>query len=435
MRFCLRCDWEGEGKGDRCPSCGAPLYEKAVGSGPGSRPAPPTARPAAPGERSARVESRPIGEEGRESQPARRNRPLAALALVFLLAIAATSWFFHTFTRTVPAAGSAPRPGRLVYAVNTAPGSARLWIWNLATGDIKEGPAVTTPVDLVNASGAQPGWVGITSRLPDGTYQASVLRFLGKNDVADALLSGNLIAWGPRGQSVVSVQRGLVSGCRRDVRITRVDVLPRERDVEYHDPRLCGDVLSVGRDGIQTYFTLVQKGHVAVDVAGYRLVEPVLSGFALLSVSPASDMIVARASDMMASPAGQGGEPPVGVSGVALSFRRSGGLGPMPYGPPGHRFVVDRVLAWSPDSSNAIVDGELGGRRGLFVLGTVSNPASRAPTFLGAVRGDAWATYADNGTPYVGMDGKIYLVAADGLQEMRLPAGAPAPSGPITWLS
>ena len=54
------------------------------------------------------------------------------------------------------------------------------WPWQ--TGAITEGPAVSDVTQLIDAYGAQPGWIGLTSSLPNGMQQASVLRFLASTD-------------------------------------------------------------------------------------------------------------------------------------------------------------------------------------------------------------------------------------------------------------
>ena len=81
--------------------------------------------------------------------------------------------------RVRPPSGAPLRhAGTLVYAVDDGFGRARLWRWDLVDGLVRRGPRVRQPIELVNAYGAEPGMVGVTSREPDGDQIGSLLRFL-----------------------------------------------------------------------------------------------------------------------------------------------------------------------------------------------------------------------------------------------------------------
>lgn len=94
-RFCLRCDWAGEGESPECPRCGVPLYRlsgpeptppRDVDGAAGSRP-----RPGIPDVRRASVEAAPDEEVSPPIANTPRGRwPVIALALL----LAGTSFAF-----------------------------------------------------------------------------------------------------------------------------------------------------------------------------------------------------------------------------------------------------------------------------------------------------------------------------------------------------
>ena len=135
--------------------------------------------------------------------------------------------------------------------------SSRLWRWDLSSGRAVRGPRVPRAVELVDARGASFGWVGVTSELPDGRLQASVLRFLEPDDRATPILDGDVVSWGPQGASVIAGRRGpLRPGCRRSVSIVWARLVPALRETKYADPALCGDLLSIGLNNASTMLTL-----------------------------------------------------------------------------------------------------------------------------------------------------------------------------------
>ncbi len=233
-RTCLRCDWQGTTDEKRCPNCSEPLYElgKPPSEGTGgavrghpeerSREAASTAS-VAPSASPSRPPSLPPRAPSEPS--ATRSRPLVALVLtVIVLAVAVGSWLNAHTELPATAARQQIRPtgltGTLIYAVPDGADRSRLWRWDLSTGGVVRGPRVPRAIELVDARGADPGWVGVTSELPDGRLQASVLRFLGPDDRATPILEGDSVSWGPEGATVIAGRRGpLRPGCRRSVSI------------------------------------------------------------------------------------------------------------------------------------------------------------------------------------------------------------------------
>jgi hypothetical protein len=387
----------------------------------------------------APTRARPPKDEVPEpTEPTHRSRSLVAfVATALVLATAVGSWLKAHTPETPPRAGSVGLVGTLVYAVPDGPALSQLWRWDLATGQVRRGPRVPRVAELVNADGADFGWVGVTSVLADERLQAGVLRFLGPNDRVTPILKGDLVSWGPRGDSVVAVRRGPVRPvCRRRVSIVWAKLVPALRERQYLEPNLCGDVLSVGRDENITYFTLQRGRRVGVVYAGVRTVHAVLDGDALVSVSAASDLLVVDGYAFVA--AGKGPLRPDGgpnaITGASLFFRGLDQADPIPFGTGGQPFALDRVLGWSPDALTALVTGRLGSHEGIFELDAGPKSGIRAPRFVGAGPGLPYATYTNEGTAIVLTGQGLFVDEHGSLVPLAPPADAPAPSGPIVWI-
>ena len=418
---CLRCDWHGETNASTCPDCGAPLY-----------------RATAPAESSVRSLEPAEQGGGGPGRPPPRHRALFAAA-AGLAIVVATAAFLWIRSNTPQAEDTAALSGTLVYAQDLGEGESRLWRWDLAAGTVVGGPRVHDPVELVDARGADEGWVGVTSRLSQTELQASVLRFLDPSERAAPLVRGDLIAWGPDGDGVVAATRSpLVGDCRRRVAVTYVRLLPLERDRQF-DGNLCGDVLSVGRGGVVTYFTLQRGDEVRVAFVSVGAVRTVLRDFAMIGASPVGDLVVVPSSGLPPEPLAPLGtridrdRPPSGVFGTALFFR---GLDttPIPYGRGVDRFQVDRIMAWTPDGLTALVAGRLGDRTGLFEIDGGPGGGLRPPRSVGPIDGLTWATYGDDGTAFVSSESGISIVRDGRLVPLEMPTSAAAPSGPIVWM-
>jgi hypothetical protein len=423
---CLRCDRLGSHAERVCPRCGVPLYRLPPdGVSPPQRSAPSNRRRHASPARPTTPVPPPRSDDAAEVSEPRRRRLRGAAATLAALALAAgVFWVVRDRTVETPAATSG-LSGTLVYAVRDGVW-ARLWRWDLATGVVREGPRVRDPLALVNANAARPGWVGVTSQLPGGRQEGSVLRTLGPRDAATPLRSGTMITWGAGGGSVVAATRTRLRGCRRHVTVSIEKLVPpmAERQV---DRKLCGDILSIGRDGVFTYFTLRTHDHVSIRFAGYGRSHPVLGGYALAGVSADSDLLVVPGSQARSSPRG------TSLSGTASFFQ---GLGsrPVAFGTPRLPFQLDQILGWPPDARFALVAGAMGARSGLFELEVGPNGEHGSPRYIEPIRGPTWATYTGGGVGVVEMDGAFYVLRRGRLTRLALPADAPAPSGPLVWI-
>ncbi len=406
---CLRCDWQGATDDAACPRCGEPLYRP--GLLPRVRAAAPP--PAAIDPVEPEAEPEPEGPNPRRSSPWTILAAMAAVAAVLALLL-------NGVPERRPA-GSQVLRGTLVYVGDAggAPADRRLWKLDLATGGVARGPRVPEVEELRSAPGAGPGWMVFTARLPDGRGRAYVLHGTAPTDLPVALSSGDLVSWGPYGLNVVVARRGpLRTGCRRDVAVGLISVESGSREPAFRQRDLCGDILSIGRDGATTYFTRLRNGRIGIFFTGYKVAHPVLRDYALVSVSPASDMFVT---------------PTEGMAGTVLYWRGRGG--PVPLSDGKQDLFVLRVLAWSPDATLAVVAGELGGGgSGIFVVRAGPGDERRVPTRIAPIGGPTGAAFSDDGVAYLALDGRLYAYLGGRLSPIPLPAGAPRPAGPIAWM-
>jgi hypothetical protein len=370
--------------------------------------------------------------------PPRKAGPIVTLIAGVVIAALAFGWI-RSNTPSVPTAGVA-LSGTLVYAVDDRRGWSRLWTWDLATGEVRPGPEVREPLELVNADGAEAGLVGVTSRAPDGDLVGSLLRSLSPGSRATPLARGDLVSWGAQGTAVVSVKRGPIDGpCRRHLAIVTKTITPAIEERQFNETS-CGDILSAGRDANTTYFTIERDDHVDIRYAGYGRTHPVLRDFALLSVSPASDLLVIPSEELslrtlVPLPVRAAEDPaPRAVFGTALFYR---GLSPRPkpYGIGSERLWIDRVLTWSRDSTSALIAGHLGVRIGIFEIRTGPGRHTAPPNYVGPIEGLTSATFADHHVGFVVTGGTISTYLDGRLTTLPIPDGAPAPDGPIVWVA
>jgi hypothetical protein len=454
-RTCLRCDWQGETDATNCPTCGAPLYELGRSSSEGVE----VAERGHPKERSREAASTaivaPSAAPPRPSSPAphppteatpptQRSRSLVAMVVaVIVLAVALGSWLNAHREPPKDAAARRATPtgltGTLVYAVPDGVGVSRLWRWDLATGRAVRGPRVPRAIQLVDARGANDGWIGVTSALGDGRLQASVLRFLGPDDRSTPILEGDLVSWGPQGATVAAGRRGpLRPGCRRSVSIVWAKLVPALRERRFEDPTLCGDLLSIGLDDASTMFTLDRGGRVGIFFAGgtVRTIHRVLAGYAMVAISTLSDIIVVPQESLASlTPLPERpDEKHAELGGAAMEFLGSGESRPLPYGVPHEPFAISRMLAWNANAALALVVGREAFRRGFYLLDSAPGDGVTAPRYVGPVTGTPYGTFSLDDTVFVETAEGVFATIDGHLVRLQPPADAPAPEGPIVWI-
>jgi len=392
------------------------------------------------------VSLQPAGHRGHAEGRPVTTSPRAVFAVVgttfFVILLLLSQGSPETDPRRVD---SSPVPrggptGILVYAVADGRGSARLWRWNLVSGEVKRGPLIPAPVEMVNVRSPSFGWLGITSDLGQGVLEASVLDSLEVGAKPERLGRGTIVTWARQGATALLVDRGPQrDGCRRTVSVSaaHVDRPGRERVLR---ETFCGDVLSVGRTSIGHFFTRLGPGGVDVVGAGYRDAGVLLADHGLIAVSPGGDMIVTPSADLPSTdPATAEGrtrhDPPTRVAGRASLYTQFRGP-PVPYLVGGAPLRVDEVLAYDPGAGVALVVGRVGdGRPGLWELPLiVSGDGSIRPRLVGSADARTFAAYANDGTAYVVGGGRLYVLRDQVLKRLDMPEGTPTPTGPLVWI-
>jgi hypothetical protein len=428
-RVCLRCDWAGETSEGTCPLCGARLYRS-------EQTAP--LREAAVG----RVE---VGGDDQGEPPAvdlprrpRGERAVRAAAAIALLVVAATTIVavqVHTpGLGRGSASGGTGLDGWLVYADAVDASWSRIWAWNLADGTVEQGPLVRDPLELVDASLAHPGWVGVTSALWGDRRAASVLQFHEPLARSAFIRSGRLVAWSAGGASVTVADETEGVGCDRRLTVWTHEFSLGTSAIRYRGPA-CGDLYSMGSTLSTPYLTLVQHGGATVDTVGLGSLHPVLEDHLLLSISIASDLLVVPASAF---------GPPPGITaaqrpGLRIFDRSPLHQRPIQISAGGENFYPEDVLAWSHDGAIAYLLGAVGGHdRGVYAVdvapGNEPRRATREPSLIATTEADpVRATVAGDGRLILALDHRVYVVGTDGLEQVPVPSGAGLPDGPLVW--
>jgi hypothetical protein len=428
-KTCFRCDWTGEASGALCPSCGTPFY-RPTRSAPPPPPSEPPSFEVGPGSSGPTVhptEARAVA-----------SNPWSVLSIVGAVAVV----LFFLWAQSAPeapddVAAPPPRParssetgGRLVYAVPSGDGMARLWRWNLEEDRVARGPLVAEPLALVNVASPGYGWLGVTSDAGDGLRRATLLRSLEARSRPRSLGRADLVAWAREGRIAVLVDVGPdTAACPRPVDVTAVEVLTSTRQRIDHDP-VCGDVLSVGRTSIGYFMTVF--GDDGVDVVGFGYPDPgvLLHGFGVIDVAPGGDLLVTPAEEFLS-----GDGPPSAIAGEASRFRLFGGP-PEELLADAAPLAIDRVLAYAAGGTRVLVVGHQG-RDGDAVwelpFGFAgSEPA--IPRYVVQARGVTEAAYANDGTAFVLTNGRLFHLEDGHLSAATPPDGAPMPDGPLAWI-
>jgi len=429
-KTCLRCDWAGDSGATTCPSCGAPLFH-ASSEPRDVRPAPPVME--------AEDDERTLATPS----PRPSTSPRAVLAVAggifvaigFLLSRGGPD---ESSRRVAPPEPSEdPTGGHLVYAAAARDGGARLWQWDLETGRVARGPLVADPVAFVNVASPAYGWLGVTSRLGDGSLEATFLDSLTPRARAEPIGRGDIVTWTRQGRTVVLVRRGpLVDRCRRVVDVTAATVgnpvgFSNRRTILHRT--ICGDVASVGRTSVGYFLTVIEDGDSDIVGFGYPDAGVLLPDHGLIDISPGGDFLVTAASEFLSG--GGGADGPITVAGEASRFRLFGGP-PEDLLSDSGPIRIERVLAYGDAGTTALVIGRQG-RDGPALwevpLGILGDDPG-LPRYVAQVRGATSAAYADDGVAFILNDARLWTFEDGRLQPLDLPDGAPTPTGPLAWI-
>ncbi len=335
---------------------------------------------------------------------------------------------------TPPAAPAAPAPGLqgdLVFAVSESEDRSRLWIWNLATGDLRRGPTVGEPVELVNAYEAEPqgGWIGVISEDGDGQV-VGLLRNFASSDVPAPVLEGDRAAWSPGGDRVAAASK--VAGPCSVLRVETLSFAVGGVKVRF-DREICGALTEVGLDGLYPHVGLLDPDGPWVARVSDGVADAWVRDVELFAVTPNGGALVTTVCD----------EGPEVDSCGGLAYADPAFPGTrfvLPYADPDvGQLMPERFLGWALDGRTGYVLGTFGDVRGVYAVEPIRE-RSRPPTLvLGSLATEVYVTESfgvDGGELFVSRDGGLLVVRPDGEQvPLQLPEGAPVPDGPIVWVA
>jgi hypothetical protein len=211
--------------------------------------------------------------------------------------------------------------------------------------------------------------------------------------------------------------------------LTRIDLgTGRERRL-FEGRVACGNLVSATLDRDLLVASFVRDGRVEVDAIWPQNPTVLFYDLAHVSVSPRGTLLfVEPEGDLNAL-----GVWPGTPSGPAFVWPGSGS--PRPLVSAGDLFV-QRVLAWSADGSQVVVNGSVRGERGMWLVyvpaGTIE-PLLR-PGVLSRRPASSGAAFDDEGTAFAAVPGTIVIATEAGVFPLELPSDAPSPAGPLAWL-
>ena len=335
-----------------------------------------------------------------------------------------------------PAPARTGEVGSIIYEATSPEGQTRLYRWDLVANTVSRGPVVSNLIALIDASAAHPGWVGETSSSPIGGVDIGVFKFLGPADHALPLGHGDLAAWAPGGaDAVLASQRPASNGCHH-LYVLAIHLTPLKH-AQTGGERRCASLEGVQLSQRVTYLSLRGSDGSSVAFLSVGRLRTILRHYRLDSLSPANDMVVipdAPANPRLPSPSPPSSPLPTAWS-ASLYFRGPASQLPTPYSDGGTPFVLDRVLAWDPNGTEAVVLGSAGDLSGFFRL--VAAPpvgATQPAVYIGPAAADAQALYTGVGTRVIYTGGHFSRVYDGSSSPLPMPSGAPVPAGPMVWI-
>jgi hypothetical protein len=319
--------------------------------------------------------------------------------------------------------------GRLVYAtfdvIGSPPLQQRLVVLGLADGTISEGPRIPRAEELFAAGRADDVLVVIADDAGRGGI-AYAVEDLSADAEAREVARGDVITRAPSGELLVGDSMFGRGGCDGPSYVlTMVD--PATGDRHRGPGAGCGQLLSAVAFRGGALVSVERGGTVTTGSPGSA---PLLEGAAVLSRSPRGAYVLA---DTENGPVRRLGVWPGTPTGPLLVWPGAGAPRPLVQDV---AMFGERVVAWSPSGSRVVVGGIRRDERGLWLVGVGTGTATLLGTpNVSPIRSAfAGATFDARGNAFVGSPGHIDVVTAEGRFPVPLPAGAPAPIGPIVWL-
>jgi hypothetical protein len=325
--------------------------------------------------------------------------------------------------------------GRLVYTTFETEGSLgqRLVMLDLVTRTTTAGPLVPVAEELrvagprgnqllliADDAGAQ----GIAYLLSD-LSPAGVLREVAAGDVLSLSTDGTALLVGrsrPAAGNDIDCESHSYS-------LTRVELATgRERPL-FEGRVSCGNLISATLDRDRLVASFVRDGRAEVDAIWPQNPAVLFHDLAHVSVSPRGTLLfVEPEGDLNAL-----GVWPGTPTGPLLVWPGSGSPRPLVSGAD---LFAQRVITWSVDGSQVVVNGSFRGQRGMwlvYVPGGTIGPLLR-PGVLSRRPASSGAAFDDRGRVFAAVPGTIVVWTDAGAIPLALPPDAPSPAGPLVWL-
>jgi len=108
---------------------------------------------------------------------------------------------------------------------------------------------------------------------------------------------------------------------------------------------------------------------------------------------------------------------------------------PVSFGSAGQQLQPLSFLTWSWDASEAYLLGSYEGVRGVYRITIAPGVGLRVPELVEQTEAASVdATVTSDGDLFLLLDGRLWFDHADRIAPITLPAGAPAPAGPLLWV-
>jgi hypothetical protein len=328
--------------------------------------------------------------------------------------------------------------GRLVYTTFETRGSAdrqqRIWVLDLATGELSEGPLVPSVEELLVAD-AELGRIVIVADDAGAQGLAYVLTDLSPGARPREVASGDILSLSTDGRALIVGRTrptgGGSAGCEPHAyTLHRVDLASGRERLLLRGSVECGNLVSATLHRELVVASFVERGRAEVRSIWPPNPSVMFPDLAHVSVSP-------RGTYLFVDPEGgvlKGlGVWPRTPTGVPLLWLGAGAPRPLVNDA---RLFAQRVVAWSPDGGHVVVNGIVRDERGMWLVYLPTGTAELLlpPNSFPLRSAFSGATFDDSGTVFAASPGRILAATDAGAFPIPLPPDAPSPVGPVVWL-
>ena len=331
--------------------------------------------------------------------------------------------------------GAANLHGRLAYTTFETEGSLgqRLVVLDLVSGSVSVGPLVPVAEEL-HVAGAFDNQLLLIADDAGAQGVAFALSDLSRDGRLREVASGEVLSLSTDG-TVLLVGRSRPSGvdgvgcASNSVTLSRIDLATGRGRTLFESRVACGNLVSATLDRDRLVASFVRDGRAEVDAIWPQNPTVLFHDLAHVSVSPRGTLLfVAPEGDLNAL-----GVWPGTPSGPVFVWPGSGSPRPLVNDV---ELSAQRIVAWSADGSQVVVNGSIGGERGMWLVyvpaGTIE-PLLR-PGVLSRRSASSGAAFDDEGTIFAAIPGTIVIANDTGVFPLELPPDAPSPAGPLAWL-